>query len=169
MAGCPRPASNPTAAPIPRWLTRRGQALAARAGRLRDDRGSSAIELALLAPALLILVMLVIQWALWFQARQVALNVAQDGARYAREQQPGWPQRAVSQAESFYTRVGTKVLTDMQVRVNPAGGAPNQVYVTVTGHVPTLIPGLSPLTVRETSGGDVECFRPASTSGQQCG
>jgi Flp pilus assembly protein TadG len=154
---------------IPGWLTRRGRALAARAGKLRGDRGSSAIELAILAPALLILVMLVIQWALWFQAREVALNVAQDGARYAREQQPGWPNQAVTQAESFYTRVGTKVLTDMRVQVSPDGGAPNQVFVTVTGHVPTLIPGLSPLTVHETSGGDVECFRPASTSGQRCG
>jgi Flp pilus assembly protein TadG len=158
-----------TSGQIPRWLARRARDLAARARKLRRDRGSSAIELAILAPALLILVMLVIQWALWFQARQVALNVAQDGARYAREQQPGWPQQAVSQAESFYTRVGTKVLTDMRVQVNPPGGAPNQVFVTVTGHVPTLIPGMSPLTVRETSGGDVECFRPASTAGQQCG
>lgn len=142
--------------------------LARRVRELSRDRGSSAIELAILAPALLILVMLVIQWALWFQARQVALNVAQDGARYAREQQPGWPQQAVGQAESFYTRVGTKVLTDMRVQVNPPSGAPDQVFVTVTGHVPTLIPGMSPLTVRETSGGDVECFRPASTAGQQC-
>lgn len=158
-----------TGSRVPRWLARRGRELAARAGKLRGDRGSSAIELAILAPALLILVMLVIQWALWFQARQVALNVAQDGARYAREQQPGWPTQAVTQAESFYTRVGTKVLTDMQVQVNPHSGAPNQVYVTVTGHVPTLIPGLSPLTVHETSGGDVECFRPASSAGQQCG
>jgi Flp pilus assembly protein TadG len=154
---------------VPRWLARGGATLAAGARKLRGDRGSSAIELAILAPALLILVMLVIQWALWFQARQVALNVAQDGARYAREQQPGWPRQAVSQAESFYTRVGTKVLTDLQVQVNPPGGAPGQVFVTVTGHVPTLIPGIGPLTVRETSGGDVECFRPAGTAGQQCG
>lgn len=158
-----------TGADAPRWLARRGRDLAIRARKLRRDDGSSAIELAILAPALLILVMLVIQWALWFQARQVALNVAQDGARYAREQQPGWPQQAVSQAESFYIQVGTKVLTNLQVQVSPPGGAPSQVYVTVTGHVPTLIPGMSPLTVRETSGGDVECFRPASTAGQQCG
>lgn len=144
-----------------------------RAGRARElaaDRGSSAIELAFLAPALLILTMLVIQWALWFQARQVALNVAQDGARYAREQQPGWPQQAVDQAESFYASVGTKLLSDLRIQVSPDGGAPNQVYVTVTGDVPTLIPGLSALTVSETSGGDVECFRPPSPGGQsQCG
>jgi Flp pilus assembly protein TadG len=138
--------------------------------RLGTDRGSSAIELAILAPALLILTMLVVQWALWFQARQVALNVAQDGARYARAQQSGWEQQAVIQADDLYHEIGTKVLTHMNVSVNPDGGAPNQVYVTVTGHVPTLIPGMSPLTVQETSGGDVECFRPPSGDGQsQCG
>jgi Flp pilus assembly protein TadG len=135
---------------------------------LARDRGSSAIELAILAPALLILTMLVIQWALWFQARQVALNVAQDGARYAREQQPGWPQQAVSKAEAFYGDLHTSIISHIQVTVNPSGGDPGQVYVTVNGHVPTLIPGISALSVRETSGGDTECFRPASAGGQQC-
>jgi Flp pilus assembly protein TadG len=136
---------------------------------LARDRGSSAIELAILAPALLIITMLVVQWALWFQARQVALNVAQDGARYAREQQTGWPQQAVAEADSFYDTLHTGIIKDIQVTVSPDGGDPSQVYVTVTGNVPTLIPGISLLSVRETSGGDTECFRPASAGGQQCG
>jgi Flp pilus assembly protein TadG len=147
---------------VPRWLARRARGLA------RDD-GSSAIELAILAPALLILTLLVIQWALWFQARQVALNVAQQGARYARAQQAGWAQQAVSQADAFYTQIHTSVLSNPHVSVTPNGGAPEQVYVTVTGSVPSLIPGLSKLTVRETSGGDVECFRTPQSQGQQCG
>jgi Flp pilus assembly protein TadG len=147
---------------VSRALSRRVRALA------RDD-GSSAIELAILAPALLILTMLVIQWALWFQARQVALNVAQQGARYARAQQAGWAQQAVSEADAFYTQIHTKVLSHPQVTVSPDSGAPEQVYVTVTGDVPSLIPGLVKLTVRETSGGDVECFRTPESQGQQCG
>jgi Flp pilus assembly protein TadG len=136
--------------------------------RLGRDRGSSAIELAILAPALLILTMMVVQWALWFQARQVALNLAQDGARYARAQQAGWETQTIIQTNTMYSEIGTKILTDVHVSVTPDGGAPNQVYVTVTGHVPTLLPGLS-LSVNETSGGDTECFRPASNGGQQCG
>jgi Flp pilus assembly protein TadG len=149
--------------------TRTLRSLLRRGRELRRDRGSSAIELALLAPALLLLTMLVIQWALWFEARQVALNVAQQGARYARAQQTNWAQTAVSEADAFYTQIHTHVLSSPQIRVTPDGGAPNQVYVTVTGYVPSLIPGMPRLTVRETSGGDVECFRPASTAGQQCG
>jgi Flp pilus assembly protein TadG len=136
---------------------------------LASDRGSSAIELAILAPALLILTMLVVQWALWFQARQVALDAAQAGARIARQQQPGWPAQSVSEARSFYNQVGTRVLTGLSASVNPAGGQPNQVFVTVTGNVPTLIPGLPTLTVSQTAGGDVECFRPAGAGGLQCG
>lgn len=145
------------------------RSLACRCRQLARDRGSSAIELAILAPALLVITMLVIQWALWFQASQVALNVAQDGARYAREQQAGWPKQAVSQAESFYAELHTNVLSHIQVTVNPPGGATNQVFVTVTGDVPTLIPGISALTVHQTSGGDVECFRPATTGEPPCG
>jgi Flp pilus assembly protein TadG len=151
-----------TVANVKRRLARCGRALT-------RDRGSSAIELAILAPALLILTMLVIQWALWFQARQVALNVAQQGARYARAQQVGWPQQAVSQADAFYTQIHTSVLSNPQVTVTPDGGAPEQVYVTVTGSVPSLIPGMLKLTVRETSGGDVECFRTPQSAGQRCG
>jgi Flp pilus assembly protein TadG len=136
--------------------------------RVRSDRGSSAIELAILAPALLILTMLVVQWTLWFQARQVALDAAQAGARVARAQQPGWPAQSVSQALSFYRQVGTSLLGGPSATVNPAGGQPNQVFVTVTGTVPTLIPGLAGLRVSQTAGGYVECFRPAQTLGQQC-
>jgi len=143
--------------------------VARRCREMAADQGSSAIELAILAPALLILTMLVIQWALWFQARQVALDAAQAGARVAREQQAGWPGQSVSEALKFYNEVGSKVITGLAAQVNPYGGQPNAVYVTVTGNVPTLIPGIPTLTVHETAGGDVECFRPAATGGQQCG
>ena len=101
---------------LPRWL-------ACRCARLSRDDGSSAIELALLAPALIVITMLVIQWALWFQARQVALDAAQAGARVAREQEPGWPAQSVSEAEKFYNEVGSKVVTGLTASVSPDGGA----------------------------------------------
>jgi Flp pilus assembly protein TadG len=142
--------------------------LAQRSAQLARDDGSSAIELALLAPALIIITMLVVQWALWFQARQVALDAAQAGARIAREQEPGWPAQSVDEARKFYNEVGSKVVTGLTATVNPPGGEPNQVYVTVTGNVPTLIPGVPTLQVHETAGGDVECFRPPTNGVSQC-
>jgi Flp pilus assembly protein TadG len=132
------------------------------------DRGSSAIELAILAPALLLISMLVVQWALWFQARGVALAAAQAGARIAREQQNGWPAQSVSESQSFYQKVGTTLLNGANATVNPNGGQPNRVFVTVSGKIPTLIPLIPPLTVTETAGGPVECFRPDQGAGTNC-
>src|SRR6266498_301586 len=62
-----------------------------------DDHGSSAIELAILAPMLLAMIWLTIQFALWYQGRQVALAAAQLGARVASqaaERVPDWAGRA---------------------------------------------------------------------------
>lgn len=142
--------------------------------RTARERGSSAIELAILAPALLIISALIIQWALWFEARGVALSAAQQGARIARVQQPGWPAQSVSQARSFYDQVGTHLISGLSVTLSQTGGnPPDQVYVTVKGSIPTLIPLISPLTVTEKAGGPVECFRPdqpgSAAGGTACG
>jgi hypothetical protein len=44
---------------------------------LADDRGSSAVELAILFPAIILLTFAAVQVASWFLARDVALNAAQ--------------------------------------------------------------------------------------------
>ena len=172
-------------APLLRWRLRRGGAQRFLRGqvtaddvralpggaRIGGDRGSSAIELAILAPALLIISALIIQWALWFQARGVALSAAQQGARYARQhaQQGGWQAQASSQAAQFYSQVGTRLLSNPSFTTSQQGGgqAPSQVYVTVRGQVLTLIPGAQ-LSVTEKAGGPVECFRPAQGGGANC-
>ena len=51
----------------------------------RSDRGSNVVELAVLAPALMLMCMLILQFGLWFNARQAALAAAQAGALVARE------------------------------------------------------------------------------------
>ena len=63
------------------------------ARRPGGDRGSSAVELVILTPVLLALIWLIIQYALYYQGRQVALAAAQIGARVARQDAntvPGW-------------------------------------------------------------------------------
>ncbi len=135
----------------------------------RSDRGSSAIELALLTPALLIMVWLGIQFAMYSQARQVALAAAQIGARVARQDAhtvPGWQALAVSKAQSYYAGLGTRVLGgNIAATALPAG--PGQVRVTVTGNVATILFGLQ-LQIHETAGGPIECFRSDLNGGQQC-
>jgi Flp pilus assembly protein TadG len=46
--------------------------------RLRSDRGSAAVELAILFPAVLLLLFASIQTAAWFLARNVAISAAQE-------------------------------------------------------------------------------------------
>lgn len=140
-----------------------------RLGRLRlGDRGSSAIELVVLAPVLLVLIWLTIQYAMYFQARQVALAAAQIGARTAREdadELPDWQTLAINDAKSYYAGLGTKVLGNgITVTATISG---SNVQVLVTGQVPSLLFGL-PLKINETSGGAIECFRPELDGGEQC-
>ncbi len=133
------------------------------------DRGSSAVELAVLAPALMMICMLILQFGLWFNARQTALAAAQAGAAVARQEaasNPGrWQADAEGTARQYYQRLNSKLLK--QVNATTATTAPGNVYVTVSGQVAvSVFPffGLH-LAVSATAGGPVECFRPAGQDG----
>ncbi|MFC7589966.1 TadE/TadG family type IV pilus assembly protein [Nonomuraea antimicrobica] len=56
----------------------------ARARPPLDERGATVIELAMLMPVILATVLLIVQVALWFHAREVAEAAAREGARVAR-------------------------------------------------------------------------------------
>ena len=56
--------------------------------RRRSERGVSTLELAILAPAILTLIFLSIQTALWLYGRSVALNAAEEGRSRLRLVQP---------------------------------------------------------------------------------
>ncbi len=133
------------------------------------DRGASAVELAILAPALLFATMLIVQFALWFNARHAALAAAQAGARVARAEaafSPGWRADARQEAAAFYNALGTRLLTSVQVPPPTLDAGTNQVFVTVSGQLAGLLPWH--MTIQETVGGPVECFRPAGGGGR-CG
>jgi len=143
---------------IGRWLAR-ARHITAR------DRGSSAVELAILAPALLIFSLLIIQFALWFDARHAALAAAQEGARVAREEERinvAWQADAQNAATRYFAGLDTSVLNNVQVPAPILDQATNTVSVTVTGKMN----GIFPLPISATAGGPVECFRPAGGAGQ---
>lgn len=134
------------------------------------DRGASAVELAVLASALMMISMLILQFGLWFNARQAALASAQAGATVAREQAASslggsWQGQATSTARKYYTSLNSHLLGKLNA---VASGSPqSSVYVTVSGQLGySLLPFLK-LPVSATAGGPVECFRPAP--GGQCG
>lgn len=134
---------------------------------LKADRGSSAIELAILAPALLILTMIIIQFALWFQARQAALAAAQEGAREARILSASgnpWTTQVENDTRNYYNSLGSHILTNIKVATidDTADGIAG---VTVSGQLNSLLNAFGGMTVTVTVQGPVECFHPVTAGG----
>jgi Flp pilus assembly protein TadG len=143
--------------------------------RVRSERGSSAVELAVLAPAFLMVCMLIIQFGLWFNARQVALAAAQAGARVAREDAAtmpnGWQTQATAAASGYYTAINSHLLGSLTpTAVDTTQGGVRVVGVTVSGPLGYSVFNLfgATWTVSVTVTGPVECFHPAAEGGA-CG
>ncbi len=147
----PRSASSRNAVPAPRL----GRAAGRRAGvgrRWSGERGAASLELAVIFPVVLLLVMTLIQAALWFYARSVALGAAQEGAREGRVQ-PASTARAETAAEDFLDQTASDLLTGREVTVT---GSPASIEVTVSGTSLSLVPGLSGWSVTQSAVGPVE-------------
>jgi hypothetical protein len=105
--------------------------------RLREDRGSSPVELAIVAAGMLFITFAVIQVGLVFYARSLALAAASQAATAGR----GFtapPDAADHAAATFLNQAGDG-LTHQHVTVERAG---NGVTVTVTGDAISVLPGL---------------------------
>ena len=137
--------------------------------RERRDRGASSIELVLLAPLVILSILLVGQFAMWYQARHVAIAAAQAGARVARDTAQGlpWEGPATTAAQGYARQLGGSLLQGSSARAVSTG---NVRGVEVVGTAPSIIP-IPGLTVRidETSEGPTECFRPSGESAQCSG
>lgn len=138
------------------------------ARRGSEDSGTSAIELAILAPLLLVLIFGIIQIALWAYGRSVALQAAQEGVSQIRLIQPSDPNAdqevaaAVADTASYASRLGGQGLLGPTVAPpvfdTPELGVPTKVTVSVTGHVISLLPGWN-FTVTRSASGELERFR----------
>jgi len=135
-------------------------------GRGRD-RGASAVELAILAPALIFVSLLIVQFAIWFDARHAALAAAQQGDLVARENAAtnpgGWQPLAQTAATSYYHGLDTALISGVTAQTGT--GQDGTVSVTVSGKMT----GIWPLTIAETVTGPIECFRTQASEGTACG
>ena len=120
----------------------------------RPERGAATSELVVATPLLLLLVLLVVQFALWQHAGHVAGAAAQEGARAARLD-GGSARAGRATAERFLDRLGRSVVTDPEVTVDTDA---EQARVEIHGYATAVIPGLR-LPVRAASQGPVERFR----------
>nr|MDT0666757.1 pilus assembly protein [Micromonospora sp. DSM 115978] len=115
--------------------------------RRRDDRGVSSLELAIVTPAVLLLIFFIVQVALWWYGRNVALQAAREGVSQLRLVQPTDDVEAAQVAVEdsvvdFAATLGQESL------LGPAADSvydpdEGRVSVTVTGDVVSLVPGLT--------------------------
>ncbi|WP_063766917.1 TadE/TadG family type IV pilus assembly protein [Streptomyces sp. NRRL S-813] len=121
------------------------------AARLRSDRGNGSVEVAVLAVVVLMLVFTIIQVGLYYHARKVAQSAARQGVDTGR-QFGSSPGDGVAQAQEFLAKFGNSV---RGASVSSAGSTAEELHITVTGHVATLVPGLE-LTVTQDAHGPIE-------------
>jgi Flp pilus assembly protein TadG len=121
--------------------------------RTSQERGSATVEAAIIFPVVLLLIFGIIQGALWFHARHVALGAAQEGARVAAAEDGG---SGEDRAREFITNLtGGTLIRHLIIRES----ATTQIAtVTVNGQAPSLIPGVDGLPVSQTATASVERF-----------
>jgi len=126
------------------------------------DRGSASAETAVVLPALLVLILLVVQTALYAHARNLTQSAAQEGLRAARLRaarlRAGSAAAGQSAARSFLAATAGTLLTSPTVS---AARSPTTATVTVDGHAAAVVPFLD-LAVHSTAAGPVERFVPAA-------
>lgn len=126
----------------------------------------------MLAPAFIGTIMMIIQFGLWFNGRQIALASAQAGARVAREeyvsQHSTWQGDATTAATSYFRSLNSSLLSTLKaVPVTQTRGGTLDVGVTVSGPLAYSVFGWfgTTWTITETVTGPVECFHPAADDG----
>ena len=125
--------------------------------RLRGDDGLSSVEFALVFPAALLLVLLVVHVCLLLYASHVAGAAADRGLQTV-QADGGTVASATAEAHDVADHAGLVASSDVAVN-----GTATQVRVTVTVHVSGVLPFL-PDTVTRSESGPVERFVPEGSS-----
>lgn len=131
--------------------------------RRRGDAGVSAVELAVIAPALIGLIFLVIQAGLYLYARNVVDSAARYGVRTTREYNPKFTKQDFEDngkraAEEYTRQIAGKSVSGVTATAT-RDELNNRVTVTVTGKSISLIPFFD-VTVHATHRGPIERFIP---------
>jgi Flp pilus assembly protein TadG len=122
----------------------------------RPDRegGSATVETVLLVPAMMLIVLVIIQFVLWAHAAQVTQLAASDGDRVARSQ-GGSTAEGLAQAEGLVRTSDSGLAT---ARVSAVVMPGDVVRISVSGSAVSIIPGLS-LPVSAAQAGPIQEFR----------
>lgn len=121
--------------------------LRADARKPASDRGSVTVQMVILVPVMFLFLFMAVQGGLWFHARALALGAAQDGARVAAAENSSAGAGAAAAAD-FIASGGNGVLLNSGTAASRSG---TTATVTVTGSVPSLIPGWAPPIIQSAS------------------
>ncbi len=123
----------------------------------REDDGVATLELTVLFPVVLLILFGVIQGALFFHGRNVAMAAAEQSVRAARaDGQTNRAGTAADQARQFLTDTGElDNLTGLSI--TPDVDA-ETVRVTVSARTVSLLPGIPGPRISQTASGDIERF-----------
>lgn len=124
------------------------------ADRTRDE-GVATTQLVIAMPALLTMLLLIVQLGLWFHASHLVHASAQEGARAARAE-TGTAAAGEARARDLLANLGRELILDTAVDAQRSAASAR---VEVTGHVRPVLPGLH-LPVRAVAEGPLEQFLP---------
>lgn len=129
--------------------------------RLRtDERGAGAVELVIATPVLLLLILLIAQFALYMHATHIAQSAASQALSTTRVE-GGSAIAGNTEAQRLLSQLGDGPLQGSSA--NARRGA-TQASVTITGTVTSVVPFVT-LTVHAEAVGPVEKFTPPTGAG----
>lgn len=123
--------------------------------RLRDDSGGVSAELAVITPLLMLILLLIVQFALAMHAQHVAQAAASRALAQARAD-GGTAAAGQARAESVLAAIGGRTLQNPSVQVTRDG---TTVRVVIRGSTVSVVPGMHP-GVKAVVSGPVDTFRP---------
>jgi Flp pilus assembly protein TadG len=128
-----------------------------RRARLRGETGAIAAELVIATPLLLLLVLGVVQFALFEHASAIAEAAAQQGLSVARLQGET-PEAGTAETDAVLAQLGTGVLISPEVLATRTAATTT---VVVSGHAESIV-GIFSLPVRATAAGPTEPAVPGA-------
>ncbi|WP_409497263.1 TadE/TadG family type IV pilus assembly protein [Amycolatopsis sp. cmx-11-12] len=129
--------------------------------RLRtDQRGAGTVELVIAVPLLLLLILLIAQFALYMHATHIAQAAASETLSAARVS-GGSAAAGITEGQRILAQLGGGPLHGTSVNVQRGN---TEATVTITGNVVTVIPFMT-LTVHAESVGPIEKFTPQTAAG----
>jgi Flp pilus assembly protein TadG len=128
---------------------------------LREDRGSVSVELVIATPLLLMMLLAIVQFALWSHATHIAQAAASQGLAAARVQ-GATTTAGRAGAQRVLDQLGQGPLTEASIT---SGRTADSASVAVTGVASSVIPFLR-LPVHAEAAGPLERFVPDMTGGR---